>query len=243
MNLIYEVYHGRRRTQKHIIREDDFTYHYILSLFKKYDVKNEKVLDIGCGVGTIDFYMVKKGASVLGIDISKNGINTAKRNAAKLGIKKNLRFEVLDFTKSMPKGRFDKIICSEVLEYIKSDRLAVITMFKLLKKGGIVVASSPSKNAPLYKMRALKTFDQKVGHLRRYFEDEFVNLFKREGYIVLETRKTEGFLRNFLFTNSFGGFLLRILNKKPFSKMVTFIDNMMIPLFGESDIYLVAQKK
>lgn len=106
-----------------------------------------------------------------------------------------------------------------------------------------MIASSPSKNAPLYRMGALKTFDRKVGHLRRYSENDFVDLFKKEGFVILETNKTEGILRNFLFTNPFGGFLLRILNKKPFSRVVTFIDNLSVPLFGESDIYIVAQKR
>mgnify|MGYP001604730736 FL=1 len=63
------------------------------------------------------------------------------------------------------------------------------------------------------------------------------------GLEILELKKTEGILRNFLFTNSLGGFLLKILNKWPISKIVTFLDNLTIPVFGESDIFLVAKKK
>lgn len=243
MNLIYEVYHSNRTNQKRVIADDDFTYQSSLRFLQKYGIKDQKILDIGCGVGTIDFYIVKNGGHVMGIDVSKNGINVAKHNAINLRIKKNLRFKVIEFPQTILKGEFDKILCSEVLEHIKNDKLAVTAISKLLKKNGIVIASSPSINAPLYKMSFLKKFDQKVGHLRRYSKDDFIHLFQNVGLEILEIKGTEGILRNFLFTNSFGGLLLRILNKKPLSRVISFIDDLTIPLFGESNIYLVARKK
>jgi len=68
-------------------------------------------------------------------------------------------------------------------------------------------------------------------------------LFEYAGFNILETNKTEGVIRNFLFTNQLGGFLLRILNKWPISNVVTVLDNLTIRLLGESNIYLVAEKK
>jgi hypothetical protein len=129
------------------------------------------------------------------------------------------------------------------LEHLQDDKLAVIKIKKLLKRNGVVIASSPSINAPLYRLGFLKSFDLDVGHLRRYTESGLTKLFTNAGLEVLETKKTEGVLRNFLFTNSFGGFLLKILNKWPLSKIVTFVDNQMISIFGESNIYLVARRK
>lgn len=99
------------------------------------------------------------------------------------------------------------------------------------------------KNAPLFRLGKLKTFDREVGHLRRYSEKDFISLFEKNGFGVLETKKVEGVLRNFLFTNSFGGFLLKILSKRPFSGVVTFIDNLSTPIFGESDIFVIARKQ
>lgn len=86
MSLIYEVYHSKRNVQTRIIEDDDFTYQNILHFLKKYRIKNQVMLDIGCGVGTIDFYLAKKGAKVTGIDVSKNGIDTANKNLANLGM-------------------------------------------------------------------------------------------------------------------------------------------------------------
>ena len=242
MNL-YEKYHLKRRLQKRVIADNDFTYRSILFFLHKYGMKSKNVLDIGCGVGTTSLYLGSKGKNVLGIVISKSGILVAKQNAEKLNLGKFVKFQVLDFPNKLPEIKFDLVICSEVLEHLINDKDAVFQIKNLLNKNGIAIASSPSQNAPLYKLRLLNNFDKEVGHIRRYNKENFNNLFKSVGFKVLETKKTEGILRNFLFTNSFGGFLLRILNKRPFSVLVTFIDNLTVPLFGESDIYLIAQKK
>ena len=130
-----------------------------------------------------------------------------------------------------------------MLEHLKQDKLAVEKIIDLLIKGGVVIASSPSKRAPLYKIGVLNKFDLKVGHVRRYTEASFKKLFERAGFKVLEVNKTEGVFRNFLFVSSVGGILLRVLNKWPVSEVVTFLDNMTVPFFGESNIYLVAEKK
>jgi len=36
-------------------------------------------LDVGCGVGTLDFYLASKGKSVTGIEISKRAVNIANK--------------------------------------------------------------------------------------------------------------------------------------------------------------------
>lgn len=242
VNNIYETYHLKRNIQNHTISDNDFTYRPLLSFLKKYNKLGFEILDIGCGVGTIDLYLAKKDHKVIGIDISKRGIEIAKKNAQKLSLYVNLKFLVKNFPQSLPSGKFDLIICSEVLEHLKDDRSAVNAISKLLKRDGIVIASSPSKNAPLYKWGALSRFDQEVGHLRRYTKGGFIKLFKESKFKVIETKEAEGLLRNFLFTNLFGGLLLRLFNKWPFSEIITFIDSALIPIFGESDIYLVAKK-
>lgn len=240
---VYEKYHRDRKIQKKVIDSHDFTYKNLLRFIDKYAKRKKKILDIGCGVGTIDLYLAKANKHVVGIDISQNGIKIAKKNAQKFGLSKSVRYVVANFPTEAPKGKFDLIICSEILEHIKQDKLAVIKIRNLLNNNGLVITSSPSKNAPLYRIGLLGNFDKMVGHLRRYTVGSYTRLFKNSGLQVLETKKTEGILRNFLFTNIIGGFLLRILNKRPFSTVVSFLDELTIPIFGESNIYLVAQKK
>ena len=53
--------------------------------------------------------------------------------------------------------------------------------------------------------------------------------------------KTEGLLRNALFTNKLLGYLIRFI-RGPISDLVTLIDNIAIKLFGESNIYIVVSR-
>lgn len=240
---LYERYHSKRNLQDKVINNDDYTYRTLIALLNKYSFNKERVLDIGCGVGTIDFFLASMGKRVLGVDISKNGISVALRSSSNLGLENMVNFIVGDVSDLDINEQFDLIICSEVLEHIVDDHLIVTKMKKLLKKNGIIITSSPSSNAPLYKLGMLEKFDKEVGHIRRYTESEFVSLFESSGFSVLEKIKTEGIIRNFFFTNSFGGFMLRFLKRWPFSKLISFLDDMTIPILGESNIYLVLKKK
>lgn len=239
---LYENFHMMTKAQTRIISSDDFTYGGILKLIGLYIKKSSKILDVGCGVGSVAMYFANLGNSVSGIDISRNAINNGQKSAKYLRLNHNVIFKVVDFPKVIPKGTFDLVICSEILEHLHDDKFAVSKIKSLIKPTGLLVASSPSLNAPLYKLGFLDKFDKKVGHVRRYTLKSYMKLFEDSGLKVLKIESAEGILRNFLFTNHFGGFLLRILNKWPFYKIVTFIDNLTIPIFGESDIYLVAQK-
>lgn len=238
---LYESYHKERKFMKSPPRLNDFTYSKLFKLLDKYTFKNGSALDIGCGVGTVSFFVAKRGMKVKGIDISKNAIRVAKRNLKILKLDKNIDFENIKFPNSRLKGTFDLIICSEVLEHLKDDKKSARLIYNLLKKKGVAVVTVPSINAPLYKLGLLRRFDKEVGHFRRYNVFQIKTLFKNAGFVVVEKGKWEGILRNFVFTNKFGGFFIRFL-KGLLGRLFTLIDDMTIKLFGESDIYLVVKK-
>lgn len=239
----YEKYHSRRSLQKRVISDNDFTYKNVLILLKKYGVKRKEILDVGCGVGTVDFYMAKNGANVLGLDISHRGVQIARRNAKSLGVSGRVKFKVMNFPYKVPVGAYDMVVCTEVLEHLPEDSLAVRKMQKLLKPKGLIIASSPSTNSLLYRLGMLKGFDSEVGHLRRYTQQSYAKIFEKERLTILYSKRTQGVMRDLLFTSKLGGHLLRIINKWPFSVIFTFFDDLLVPILGESDIVLVAQKK
>jgi 2-polyprenyl-3-methyl-5-hydroxy-6-metoxy-1,4-benzoquinol methylase len=241
--ILYEDYHRNRKNLKSIINDDDFTYHTLQYFINKYLNNGLKVLDVGCGVGAIDFYLASKKFKVKGIDISKRVIKQVRKNARIYNLDHKATFNVMNFPHEFPKTKFDVVICSEVLEHFEDDHLAIIKLRELLNKKGIIISSSPSINAPLYRLGLLNKFDRSVGHIRRYSLDKYAKLFKDNKFKVIEIKKTEGILRNFLFTFKIGGLLLKILNKKPFARFVTNLDNKLLSIFGESNIYLIATKK
>lgn len=240
----YDKFHINSKFQKKIIDRNNFTYRDIIQVLDQYICcENGRVLDIGCGVGTLDFYLANKKYSVLGVDISKKVIDLCIRNSQLLGLNFNTTFKNLNFPEQNFDEKFDYIICSEVLEHLVDDKKALSCIFKLLKPNGVLIISVPSKNAPLYKIGYSDKFDRNVGHLRRYLPEDLVNLCTQSGFAVNEVVKTEGIVRNFLFLTPFFGIFIKVLNRvRLLSDIFTFFDKLSLRLFGESNIFVVVRK-
>ena len=75
------------------------------------NLSNPKVLEVGTGSGCISIAIgsAKKDANILSLDISAPALKVAKMNTKKNNIS-NVKFEKLDFLKSIPKGKYDLII-------------------------------------------------------------------------------------------------------------------------------------
>lgn len=240
---IYEDFHKGVRIQKRIVGRKNFTYRLVLDYLEPYLVRQKRVLDVGCGVGTLSFYLANKGNDVTGVDISLNAVKVCRINAKKLGLKRGIRFKVGDFLKTKIKGFFDLTLCIEVLEHLVNDKLAVKKIFNSLINGGVAIITVPSQNAPLFRLGLTKRKDEKSGHLRRYTKKEMKKLLKDAGLKIVQTRETEGIFRNFLFYNRLGILPLKLANRFcVISDIFTFIDKITLRLSSESQIIIVAQR-
>lgn len=241
---LYEKYHQKTRSQREVIKKKNFTYRLILNTVEPYSVNRKKILDIGCGAGTLSFYLANYGNYVKGIDISPKAINACKTSAQKLGLTQNTKFQVGNFLKTKIQGDFDLILCTEIIEHLPKDKIAIKKIFNYLKPDGLVIITVPSIKAPLYKTNFVKKFDKKVGHLKRYDGEELKSLLKKTGFKILKIHHTEGPFRNFLFISPLGKIPLKFANRfEIVSDIFTFIDNISLKLFGSSQIIIVAQKK
>ena len=107
-------------------------------------IKNKKVLDIGCGIGLLSFYLAKRGANVIGIDLSKNIIDFCKTEAKKKEIEidfREMNAQVPDFEDES----FDIIVGSRVVHHIPNIELFFKECKRLLKKKGYIVFIEPLK--------------------------------------------------------------------------------------------------
>jgi len=211
----------------------------VVRLFKKNKVK--RILDLGCGVGSLSFYMASKENDVTGVDISKNAIDVANQSS-KIILHKgkakflNKRIESLSFD-----NKFDFILASEILEHTKNDDLILKKINFFLKPGGVSIISVPSINAPLFKLGFLTVFDKAVGHKRRYSSALLMEKLTKNNLSVHNIYKREGFLRNLLFTNNKFSFLIRFF-KGPISMFVNYLDNLTVGIIGESQLIFVCRK-
>lgn len=97
-------------------------------IISKYIEPDSKILDIGCGDGTVIEYLSKNNQpkEIVGIDISKRAVNYVRNkgyNAFEIDVLSD------NFTKFLKSKKFDYIIITEVLEHIQ-DPEKVITAIK-----------------------------------------------------------------------------------------------------------------
>jgi cyclopropane fatty-acyl-phospholipid synthase-like methyltransferase len=216
-----------------------------LPIYSRYFQKGSTVLDIGCGAGPMSLFAASRGGVVKGVDLSEKAI-AENRKAAVFHELENLTFECENFLDYADEAQYDVIMMTEVLEHLADDRGALEKIYQLLNTGGHLLMSVPSANAPLHR-RYMKThgkdhFDERVGHLRRYRPADILNLVCHSGFNLIEFKLCEGYLRNWLFNDRVGQLFMRF-NVGPMKYLVTFVDDKFFtPLFGESDIILVAQK-
>jgi len=117
---------------------------------KKVNLKNKKVLDVGCGGGILSESMAKLGAEVTGIDMGEKVIRIAKLHALQSKLDIDYQCASLEAIASKQKARFDVITCMEMLEHVPDPSIIVSLCEKLLKPGGTLFMSTINRNIKAY---------------------------------------------------------------------------------------------
>jgi heptosyltransferase-2 len=107
----------------------------------------EKILDIGCGVGTFAYRCSKLGAFSAGVDYSLESIRAARALSVKYGTSDGSRFFVGNAVNLPIKGAyFDKVVSADFIEHITdSDKERMLAeMRRVLKPEGEAVIFTPN---------------------------------------------------------------------------------------------------
>ena len=84
-------------------------------------------------------------------------------------------FRVLDVTEASLDTSYDLVICSEVLEHIPNDLIAIRNLKKMTKKYLLV-------STPQGRMRG---FEKQIGHVRNYASGELVGKIESSGFTII----------------------------------------------------------
>ena len=124
----------------------------ILKEFKKKtrgaQLKNIKILDIGCGGGLLCEPLSKLGAKVTGIDASEKNIKIAKTHAKVSGIKIN--YYCTSPENFISKQKFDVVLNMEIVEHVEDVSFFLKQSSKFLKKNGIMFVATLNKTLKSY---------------------------------------------------------------------------------------------
>mgnify|MGYP001605819663 FL=1 len=147
--------------------------------------KNDTLLDVGCGAGVFSQEMALYGGKVIGLDYSDTNVR-AVRERYKLS---NLSFEVGDAANMPFKNEmFDSILATEIIEHIEDDNKFVSECYRVLKKSGKVVITSPCTNPTIsvdWMRRLFAGIDitKDFGHKRGgYTKDELFNILRKNNF-------------------------------------------------------------
>jgi 2-polyprenyl-3-methyl-5-hydroxy-6-metoxy-1,4-benzoquinol methylase len=164
----------------------------------KCDMKNKKILDLGCGDGALSYLLWKKGSIVYGIDNSEIAIKYAKKKHTEFNT--NCQFLLADCYKTeFDSNYFDCVVCTDVMEHILEPLKLLTETKRVLKPEGYAVISTPIRFTykPLDKMHMLEWFQEEfedmvsqVFHGNEFYEShplfwmEFMNRSLRNRIIV-----------------------------------------------------------
>lgn len=237
----YNTYHLKNKKFYKLINSNNFTYFYIINFLKDNlgsQLPQMKMLDVGCGVGTLSLYFSQYVKKVMGIDISSRAIDIAEEARAYMNLN-NVEFKNKELF--VNKEKFDFVLCTEVIEHIEDQDMFLKIIHKNLKDKGYLFLTTQSENNLFYKLGFFDSFDREVGHLRRYTFESLENILKKNGFKIIKKQKADGILRMILYTTKLG-FIIRFI-RGPFVPLFHVFDRISIQLFGECDLQVIAQKK
>jgi len=168
--------------------------HYDFGIFKKWQEKikrialgmiaikdNSKILDAGCGTGSLLSILSKTNPRVklYGIDISSEMLKIARK---KLGRKANL--ELSSVEELSKKEYYDYIFSSDAFHHYANQELAMQNFYQALKKGGYLIVLDVD-------FGIFNSFFHKIepGNSKMNSSLEFRNLFRKHNFKEIKQKR------------------------------------------------------
>ncbi|MDR1864712.1 MAG: class I SAM-dependent methyltransferase [Bacteroidales bacterium] len=107
---------------------------------------NASLLDAGAGFGQYTYYMSQLGRQwqIKGVDVKSEQVNDCNRFFARINRRHRVRFETADLTAFADPDVYHLALAVDVMEHIENDIAVFINIYHSLRKGGLLLISTPS---------------------------------------------------------------------------------------------------
>lgn len=170
------------------------------------DVNRKNVVELGCGGGQCSIAFAKRGARVIGVDLSERQLSHARKLAAKERVKIQFIKADIEDLSTIPDGSQDIAFSSYSFQYVKNFKEALDEVYSILKSGGIFVFSLdhpfywcfPENMSELKVVRSYFDGKSRRGDLGHEYPRSFSQLFNGlfdSGFIVATIAEPKPVLR------------------------------------------------
>lgn len=212
------------------------------------------VLDAGTSRGDLAIYLARKywNWDVTGLELVEEKIRQANHIRKAFGLQ-NVKFITGDITRLDFHEQFDLVTCTDVLEHIDDDVLALARLQASVKKGGRLILTFPSIPQRRHlqiverKQKGIGLDRESYGHKRDgYSVDEITPKLKNQGFDDIRCIQTFGIFGTFAYDLFFyigdnNPNPLVYLLCLPFFIVLGFLD-VVLPIQHGSGLMVVAQK-
>jgi SAM-dependent methyltransferase len=148
--------------------------------FAQHEVFGE-ILDVACGLGYGSKILGSVG-EVVSVDVSKDALSYARKNFSGLNCLR-LDVQLLSFSDE----RFDCVVALEVIEHVEDSAQLLREIHRVLKKGGLLIISTPNIKHLMNRIRhpfTKLTKPENPYHKREFTSKDFEFLLERSGFSI-----------------------------------------------------------
>ncbi len=140
------------------------------------------LLDAGCGEGRHCAGALDRGARVIGLDIDRAALAAAQATLRERpGRSDLLRGDALALP--FPDARFDRVICSEVMEHVDDYNGALRELARITRPAGRLAVTVPTElSEKLYLHLSDEYFESPGGHIRIFSPKKLARAMRRAGF-------------------------------------------------------------
>jgi ubiquinone/menaquinone biosynthesis C-methylase UbiE len=188
----------------------------------------DRILEIGCGIGTIVFELTRQGYQVVGVDISQVAVAYGRQKY------RDVRLQVQPAEElAFEDGAFDMVLSFDLFEHIARIDRHVSEVRRVLKGGGYYLFQTPNKwSNAVFETLAHRSLKWRRVHPSLHTPGQLRRRLRRHGF---EAR--------FVKMNPVNEYLRAKLKRLgPLGRLVEWIDFERLPLAWQTNLYVVARK-